>query len=280
MSILTRRNFLRGSAASIVGAAGTYVYARNVEPRWLDVVEIELPLPKLPDAFAGFTIAQISDLHFGPFMQPTHMEPIIDQLLAWNADAIVITGDLVSRIDHGEADMIVQSLSRLRARHGVFAILGNHDWWVGDVAVVHALQRAGITVLSNQHYPIRRDGQTLYLAGVDDVWCGKHDLAATLNGIPADAAIVALVHEPDYADSVARDPRVILQLSGHSHGGQVCVPCGGGIWYPSWARKYPRGLYTIGDMTLYTNCGVGMVGWQARFACRPEVTLHTLKPAR
>src|SRR5262249_21522558 len=131
----------------------------------------------------------------------------------------------------------------------------------------------------NQHHPLQRDSETLYLAGLDDVWCGKHDLEAALNGIPPGQAVIALVHEPDYADTVANDSRIILQLSGHSHGGQVCTPGGGGIWYPTWGRKYPRGLYAIKNMTLYTNRGVGMVGWQLRFSCRPEITLHKLTNA-
>ena len=279
MPLLTRRNFLRGTLASLAGAGGAYVYARTIEPTWLDIVRHDLFLRKLPDAFADYKIAQISDLHFGPFIQPAHVDPVVDALLALNADVVVITGDIVSRVNQGETDMVVQSLSRLRAPHGVFAILGNHDWWTSDLAVIQALRQAGVTVLSNQHHPLQRDGQSLYLAGIDDVWCGKHDLAATLNGIPADAAIVALVHEPDYADTVANDPRVLLQLSGHSHGGQVRAPFCGGIWYPPWARKYPSGLYDINGMKLYTNRGVGMVSWQMRFACRPEVTVFTLKPA-
>ncbi len=275
----TRRNFLGAGLTTLAGAAGTFTYARTIEPHWFDVVHLDVPLKKLPDAFAGFTIAQISDIHFGPYMGPAEIEPSIDAILALDADVIVITGDIVSRIEHGEPDMIVQSLSRLRARHGVFAILGNHDWWSGASAVVEALRGAGITVLSNRSHPLQRDGQTLYLAGVDDVWCGKHDLTRTLAGIPPVAAVVALVHEPDYADVVANDARVILQLSGHSHGGQVRVPFVGGIWYPPWARKYPCGIYHLGDLALYTNRGVGMASWQVRFACRPEVTLVTLKSA-
>lgn len=280
MPIITRRRFLGGALASVVGAGGAYLYARTIEPRWLEIVSTELPLQKLPDAFAHFKIAQLSDLHFGPWIQPADMDPAIDAVMAWNPDAIVITGDIVSRLTHGETDMIVQSLSRLRAPHGVFAVLGNHDWWTGGLAVTDALRRAGVTVLCNQHHLFRRDGQSLYLAGVDDVWCGKHDLAAAVRGVPSDAAVIALVHEPDYADTVARDPRVLLQLSGHSHGGQVRVPFCGGVWFPPFARKYPMGLYTINEMTLYTNRGAGIVAWQARFACRPEVTLHTLRPAR
>jgi predicted MPP superfamily phosphohydrolase len=278
MPLVTRRRLLGAALASIAG--GAYLYARLLEPRWLEVCPVDLTLPRLPDAFAGFKIAQLSDLHFGPWIQPEHMEPAIDAVLAWNPDAIVITGDLVSRVSDGETDMIVQSLSRLRAPQGVFAILGNHDWWTSAAAVRDALQSAGVTVLCNQHQSWRLGSQSLYLAGLDDVMCGKHDLTQALQGIPPDAAVIVLVHEPDYADTVARDSRVLLQLSGHSHGGQVRVPFCGGVWYPPLARKYPMGLYTIDDLTLYTNRGAGIVSWQARFACRPEVTLHTLQPAR
>ena len=106
------------------------------------------------------------------------------------------------------------------------------------------------------------------------------DLADALDGIPAPAKALVLVHEPDFADIVALDPRVLLQLSGHSHGGQICVPGHGGLFFPRWARKYRRGLYGVGSLTLYTNRGLGMVGLPLRFCCRPEITLFTLRPAQ
>lgn len=280
MPLLSRRNFLGATLASCTGLGGMYVYGRTVEPGWLEVVRKELPLRNLPDAFAGFTIAQISDLHFGPLVSLGHIESALDEVLKFNADAIVITGDIITRVNQGEPEMIVQTLSRLRAPHGVFAILGNHDWWEGASTVTASLERAGVEVLSNRNLPIRRGGQTLHLAGIDDVWCDKHDVAAALHGIPDNAAIVALVHEPDFADTLAEDPRVILQLSGHSHGGQVRVPFLGGIYFPPFGRKYSLGQYQIRGLTLYTNRGIGVVNRPIRFACRPEVTLHTLKPAR
>src|SRR5262249_49276004 len=151
-------------------------------------------------------------LHFGPLVPLEYIETAVEAVMAMNADLIVITGDIVSRVDHGEPDMVVQTLSRLRAPMGVHAVLGNHDWWVGAPTVQRSLQQAGVNVLSNQNLTLTRDGQTLYLAGVDDVWCGMHDLRAALSGLPASAAVVALVHEPDYADIVANDPRVLVQL--------------------------------------------------------------------
>jgi uncharacterized protein len=277
MASISRRAFLRGSLA--IAGAGSFLYGWAVESTWLEVVRVEMPLRNLPDAFAGFTIAQISDLHLGRYVQPAFIESVVESVLALNADAVVITGDLVSRVTHGEPDMLVQTLSRLHAPEGVHAILGNHDWWTNGSLVAESLRRAGVKVLTNEHLTWRRGSQTLYLAGVDDVWCGKNDLEFALHGIPADAAVVALVHEPDFADIVARDSRVVLQLSGHSHGGQVCVPYYGGLLFPNWAKKYTSGLYRIGDLALYTNRGIGMVGLPIRFACRPEVTLFTLKPA-
>jgi predicted MPP superfamily phosphohydrolase len=278
MAWITRRHFLRAGLMGVAAAGAAIGYAHYVEPGWLEVSSVEIALPRLPDAFANFTIAQISDLHFGPFGTPEQIQPTLDALQSLNADVIVITGDIVSRITQGELDMVVQALSRLHAREGVFAVLGNHDWWEGGLAVGEALRRAGVMLLSNRHHSIRRGSQALYFAGVDDVWCDKHDLAAALTGIPRNAAVVMLVHEPDFADTVAQESRAILQLSGHSHGGQLRVPGHGGLWFPPFARKYPMGLYQVNEMALYTNRGIGMVSRPMRFACRPEVTRFTLRP--
>lgn len=144
--------------------------------------------------------------------------------------------------------------------------------------VTQSVERAGVTVLHNRNIALRRGGQTLYLAGVDDVLESRHDLSAALRAIPTSAPTILLAHEPDYADIAARDPRILLQLSGHSHGGQVCLPGYGGLVFPLWGRKYTRGLYAVNQMTLYTNRGLGMVSLPLRFACRPEITLLTLQP--
>lgn len=278
MPLLTRRNFLLGSVGSLATVGGAYAYGRWIERTWLDIVYLDMPLRRLPDGFAGFRIVQISDLHFGAKLPADYLESVLDAVSGLAADAIVITGDIASSLDNGEAEWITQSLSRLRAPQGVFAVLGNHDWWENGLLVTRSLTRANITVLSNMNIPLHRDGGTLYLAGVDDVWCDKHDLTAALRAIPSNAAVVALVHEPDYADTVSHDERVILQLSGHSHGGQVRVPFTGALYFPPMAEKYPLGQYTINGLTLYTNRGIGVVSRPIRFACRPEVTVFTLRP--
>lgn len=276
-----RRTLLRrlgkGGLCTALAGLGGFGYGRAVEPGWLDVVRQDVVLPRLPEAFAGFTIAQLSDLHFGPYMRADDIAPAVRAALRPAPEAIVLTGDFVSQLDHGEADMIVQALAPLRAPQGVYAVLGNHDVWENADVVSAALRRAGVTLLSNEHVSWRRDGAMLYLAGVDDVWTARHDLEAALAGLGDEAAVVLLAHEPDFADEVSFDRRVLLQLSGHSHGGQVCLPFYGGLHFPPLGQKYPVGLRRVRELTLYTNRGLGMVGVPLRFCCRPEVTFFTLQ---
>lgn len=275
MPKLTRRAFLR---ASVAAAAGVTLYAGVIERNWLDITQIDMPLRRLPDAFAGFTIAQISDMHFGRYFGVASMDAVTHAVNELKPDAIFITGDIVTRVTHEEPDMIAESLARLEAPQGVFAVLGNHDWWEDGPLVAESMRRAGVEVLSNRHHPWRRGGQSLYLAGIDDVMCGKNDVGDAFDGIPSDAAVITLVHEPDYADILALEPSAVLQLSGHTHGGQICLPFFGPLRLPPWGFKYPSGMHRVRDLTVYTNRGVGVLSLPLRLACRPEVTLFTLRP--
>lgn len=132
--------------------------------------------------------------------------------------------------------------------------------------------------LRNTSHVIRRGAGTLHLAGVDDYWIGQADLAATVASLPADACAILLAHEPDFADLSGATGRFALQLSGHSHGGQISLPLLGAPILPPYWRKYPRGRYQVGEMIQYTNRGLGMAQPYGRLNCRPEITLITLKP--
>jgi predicted MPP superfamily phosphohydrolase len=142
--------------------------------------------------------------------------------------------------------------------------------------VVEVLQSHNIPVLVNRSVPFEREGKRLWLAGVDDILAGRPRLELALKGIPADEPVVLLAHEPDWADYVAKHP-VDLQLSGHSHGGQIRIPLLGAPYLPLMARKYPWGLRQIGGLTLYTNSGIGTIEVPMRIDCPPEVTLITLR---
>lgn len=277
---LSRRGFLRASfriaaASSILSLAGAG-YAVKVEPRWLRVERRALRLPRLPSAFDGFTLAQISDLHFGRAVDPDYLIAACEQTTALRPDAIAVTGDFVSHLDNGEADLVATAVSRLQAPAGVFAVLGNHDWWNSAAVVRKAVERGGAQILTNTSVPLQRGAEQLHIAGVDDIWENHHDLGAALSAVPADGAVVLLAHEPDYADTVAAVGRVDLMLSGHSHGGQVRLPLRGAPILPWLGQRYPAGWYQIDGLQLYTNRGLGTSELAVRFNCPPEITLFTL----
>lgn len=243
------------------------------------VEKATLTVPMLPPTFDGLTIAHISDFHVDEWLKGERLFTAMRKTNALNADMIVITGDFTSDIPDDIANDITEGLKLLQAHEGVYAVLGNHDYWVDGDAVATAVRKSGITLLSNAHKTIERDGQSLYIAGVDDIYEEQHDLDAALAGIPAEACTLLLAHEPDFADTVIADGRVNVQFSGHSHGGQFRLPVLGPPWLPPMGRRYVAGAYQIGNFSLYVNRGLGVTGIAARINCPPEITHITLKRA-
>jgi len=248
-------------------------YAFYIEPGWLKIERVPINLNRLPSNFSGYRIAQIGDFHLNKHNQRTKLHAAIDQIIRLSPDLIVLTGDFISSLSGGEAETLTLELLRLSAPDGILAVLGNHDWWLDPVIVSNALKGAGVTLLSNSSITITRGDQQLYIAGVDDAWEGKADLVRALDGIPSGATVILLAHEPDFADTYALDGRVILQLSGHSHGGQVRLPGFKAFITPPWGQKYTDGLFTLRNMQLYVTRGLGVYPLPFRFFCRPEVTL-------
>jgi uncharacterized protein len=174
---------------------------------------------------------------------------------------------------------VPQLLQKLQAPHGLWAVMGNHDAAAGAPQVTAALRDAGVAVLSNAAAPIEHNSSRFWLAGVADVLQSAADLQSALQPVPPDAAVILMAHEPDYADYVARYP-VDLQLSGHSHGGQIRLPLTPPLYLPPLGSKYFGGLYKIRELTLYTNVGLGTITVPVRLNCPPEVTLITLRRAQ
>jgi predicted MPP superfamily phosphohydrolase len=274
---LTRRYFMKlalgGAATFGVSTLGGLGYATLIEAHWLALERVDLPLPGLPARLDGFTIVQLSDIHRGSVMEQEYIAPAVDLALQQTADLIVVTGDYVTESAE-YAPSCAEALSPLATSGNVLACLGNHDHWTDPEVIAGLLADTGLTVLRNGAVEVA-DG--LWVAAVDDVWEGHADLDKALDKVPARAATVLLAHEPDYADQVAADGRVGIQLSGHSHGGQVRLPLLEPFALPYLATKYHAGQYRVGDMWLYVNRGVGMIPPPVRFNCRPEVTLVTLR---
>lgn len=278
---ISRRKFLKRTLQSIVGLAGATslagVYSRWIEPYWIDVTHVPITLAKLPPTFNQLRIVHISDLHIGFHSKQELLLECVSQIQQLKPDVICFTGDL---LDHSTAYIsdAVELLSKLQAPLGRYAVLGNHDAYGNRRVVTKGLQDAGFQVLHNEHTVIKKGNDRLYLAGVDDPWTGQPDIHKALLDIPEDACTILLAHEPDFADEYSQ-LRVDLQLSGHSHGGQVRIPFIGALYTPPYGSKYTNGLYRVANSQLqvYTTRGIGMTRLPVRFNCRPELTVITLK---
>jgi hypothetical protein len=283
---ITRRGFLKlvGLTALnlLLASAGGLGYSLMVEPGWLQVAQVRLKLPRLAPSFSGFRILQISDIHFGGWMKRERFQHVVNTVLAQTPDLVVITGDFL--IGHGWNDSLqtalgelMEEMHALTENYPTLAVLGNHDYWTNANAVRNALASCGIVELCNDVYSLSNAGGQLHIAGVDDVWEERDRLDIVLDKLPQSGAAILLAHEPDFADRSAETGRFDLQLSGHTHGGQVVIPFVGPPVLPYLGWKYPSGLYQVGRMWQYTNRGVGMARLKVRFNCRPEVTVFTLE---
>jgi predicted MPP superfamily phosphohydrolase len=273
-------------ASSLLAIEGGAIVTDTDDPK---LISIEIPLARLPSAWDGLTIVQLSDFHYDDRFSVVPIRKAIEMVKQLRPDLIVLTGDFVTmpllfKVFHNSqqaarvAEPCAVLLGQLSAPLGVFAVLGNHDVLTDPDFIVESLQSKGMQVLRNRSVPLEREGKRLWLAGLDSALNGHPDLELTMHGVPGQEAVVLLVHEPDYARRVARYA-VDLQLSGHSHGGQIVIPLVGAPYLPPLARRYPRGLYRLGPLTLYTNVGLGTIYTPARWNCPPEITFIKLRTA-
>jgi len=280
---ITRRRFM---ATAAVAGAGIALYAGTHGRHEFEVVRRTIPIRNLPDAFLGFRIVQISDIHLEEYTEAWFLEKMVAEINTLNPDLVLITGDFVSRgprnysVAWKAAGLCAEILSTLKAPQR-FAVLGNHDVSVGPHRVIPPLEAHGTPVLVDRFFPIERGSDRFWLAGSNDADWMPPDLNRSVPDDPR-APVVFMVHEPDFADYVVQHPRfplIDLMLSGHSHGGQVRLPFLGPLILPPMGRKYVEGLFHFGHMQLYVNRGLGTVGLPFRLNCPPELTELTLARA-
>jgi len=277
----TRRQFLRAAAAT--GTLAVVGDALLLAPNRPRIVRQEFFLPRWPERLNGFTVAMLSDFHYDPYFSVHPLRAAIAMVNRLHPDLIALTGDFVSVPLVGDetkaafaAEPCARLLRQMTAPHGLWAVMGNHDDATDAEHVTHALQAENIRVLANQSEPIEQDGSRFWLAGVNDVISGTADLSKTMHGVPAGEPVILLAHEPDFADEASQYP-IDLQLSGHSHGGQIRIPFLPPLYLPELAKKYVWGTYHVGPLTLHTSAGLGTIGIPMRLNCPPEVTVLTLR---
>jgi predicted MPP superfamily phosphohydrolase len=287
---VTRRDFLRllkiaGLDLALLAFGGS-LYMSKYEPYWLEVTELKLKLPRLPKSFAGFRLVQISDLHFGGWMDADRLKDVFEAISSLSPDLLAITGDFAlghirhsQQEDQNQYSELVQVLSDYTGEYLTVGANGNHDHWVDPTVMKWIFEKGGVVDLNNTTHVLKSGSESLYLAGVDDIWYSDDRLDLVQAQIPRGECAILLAHEPDFADTSAQDGRFDMQLSGHSHGGQIVLPYFGPPFLPRLGRKYSQGLYKVGEMLQYTNRGVGMVQPYVRFNCRPEITVFTLESA-
>lgn len=251
------------------------------EPKEFQVETVHIKLKRLPTAFSGFRLAQISDIHMGGWMNCNHLQQVADLVMAQKPDVLLITGDFLKGRSFSETTSpgindLIKVLRPLAGSIPTFAVLGNHDYLISAKAIREMLSTCRITDLSNTVFVLEHQGESLHLCGVDDIRHGNVRLQDVLAQLDEQSFAILLAHEPDFADLSAATGKFDLQISGHSHGGQIVLPFYGPPRLPDSGRKYPSGLYKVGNMFQYTNRGVGTDRFAIRINCPPEITVFVL----
>jgi predicted MPP superfamily phosphohydrolase len=253
-------------------------YGILVRRRWFRVVEREVRVAGLDPRFDGLRLAHLSDLHVGTLTPRSWGLSWARAANRHAPDLAVVTGDMVTSGTEYHAH-VADVVGALRAKHGVFVSMGNHDYFGEGEPLISSLRERGVRVLRNEGVVIGRDGARLWLAAIDDTWSRRDDLACALRDRPAGATTVLLAHDPARFDDAA-ESGVELVLSGHTHGGQIAVPfLSRTIGLANLAHRYRVGFYTRGRSTLYVHPGLGTTGPPLRLGVAPEVTILVLRAA-
>jgi uncharacterized protein len=276
------RRLLNGSAAAASG--GILVYgglSAFAEP---EITDLPVRLPRLPHALSGLTIVQLTDVHVGAIVNERFVHRMVESTNRLQPDVVVITGDLFDRtVDR--LGGVLPELRRLRSRYGTYFVTGNHEFYTGVEPLCAALRGIGVTVLRNERVPVGDGTASFDLLGVDDwnagrrrgppgrftSWSGHYDLDAALAGRDLERAAVLLAHQPrDFAKAAAAG--VGLQLSGHTHGGQMFPIIG----ISTLAYRWAAGHYRLGESHIYVSRGIGFWGPPFRVLAPPEIVKITL----
>lgn len=271
-------DFFRVMSIAVVAAlVGMFAWGFTGGQRFVEETRVPVALQGLPEPLRGLRIVHLSDLHIGNGMEGARIDALVARVNAMEADLVALTGDLFD-FDPRHVEDGARRLAGLRARLGVFAVLGNHDHYTGRELVAEALVRLAPGVRLLRGDLVRLPGESpLYVAGVDDPgadWTARgvllDELEALGAGLPSDGPVLLLVHRPEAFPQASR-LGFPLVLAGHTHGGQLALPGSGHLNLARIVTRYHRGLYRLNGSTLYVNRGIGVAGPAIRFNCPREI---------
>ena len=273
--LITRRAALGGMAAGLVGAFG---YARFIEPTWLEIREITIPIRDLAPSFDGYKVGLVSDIHWPINLSEERMRGLGEEFARREVDVLCIPGDLMDGHDPANLPCFRDVFEGWGAKDGIYATLGNHDHAIGRAHVVREVNRhTPLELIDNARVLIERGSDALVVAGVGDLWEDRVDAQAALGRLPDDLPRILLSHNPDVAEELVGDYRVDLQLSGHTHGGMLGI----GNWYPGtpsrYGNKFREGLCQGAHHRVFVSKGISPMRRHLRFGARPDIAIITLR---
>ena len=271
---MNRRSFLKlgcyGGAAALLAS-----YPVFIERNWVQINHYRIPVPHLPEAFQGFRVVHLTDLHLGFLVAQSFIENVIKRANRLKPDIIVCTGDYVHASNSTqEIDTVWPILSKLKANYGVFSVLGNHDHWADTERSLHWLQRSGQSV-RHTCKAVYKGKDRIIIGGSGDYWEDELNIDRCFSGSEEDDCRILLTHNPDAVDTVFETPLSLI-FSGHTHGGQVCIPFCGPLVLPVENKRYSSGLIETEKGNLFISKGIGWTIYPVRFNCYPEIAVHEL----
>jgi len=265
----------------MVFGAGLTIWAFFIEPNRLIIHAQTIQIDNWPKELSGLRIAVISDIHTGaPFINDQKLRQIVEMTNALNPDLIVLLGDFMSgnswHSHRVEPEVTAAGLKNLKAPLGVYAVLGNHDWWYNGEKVRRAFEDNGIRVLEDEVAEIKWHDKSFWLAGLADLWTRRQHIGETIAKAPPGSTVIALTHNPDVFPSLPQS--VPLLLAGHTHGGQVNIPLIGTPIVPSrFGAKYTAGHVFENGHHAFITTGIGTSILPVRFRVTPEIVLLTVE---
>ncbi len=269
-----RRKFLKHCliSGSVVMAAGypffieRYIFLTNA---------YTIPVRNLPEAFHGFTIAHLTDIHYGSLMPISVVRRVVDKTNALKTDVIVNTGDNIHRRNSAkQVNAVWPELDKLHAKHGVYSVLGNHDHWGDFERSMHWMKKTGQN-LRHKAVSIEKGGERIWIGGAGDIWEDRLGIDRAFEKTPPGDCKIVLAHNPDAADRKFKT-RIDLMISGHTHGGQVKPPFFEPPILPVENKRYSSGFIRSKNTNLFISRGIGWAIIPVRFNCFPEIAVLTL----